>query len=137
MALDALAAMECAYMHECEAPPSYITDSIAALRAVLSEQVTEPAFYGFMDEEECCVHLCFTPHCPGGTSNTLPTAYYTAPPTPTEVPLLTYGQVVDIITSTGYPAEAEEYHAVARATELAVRRNIESKPQTQIHNTRV
>lgn len=45
----------------------------------------KPAFYGFMNEEQCCVDLCFTPWAPGGPNNELPTAYYTAPPQPTHI----------------------------------------------------
>lgn len=41
--------------------------------------VQEPAFHGFMDKENCCVNLCFTPHAPGGPNNELATAYYTTP----------------------------------------------------------
>jgi hypothetical protein len=40
----------------------------------------EPAFYGFLYEEECCVHICYSPSGPGGPNNELPTAYYTSPP---------------------------------------------------------
>ena len=40
----------------------------------------EPAFHGFMDEERCCVNICYTPWAPGGPNNELPTAYYTSPP---------------------------------------------------------
>jgi len=42
--------------------------------------VQEPAFHGFMDEEECCVNICYTPWAPGGPNNELPTAYYATPP---------------------------------------------------------
>jgi hypothetical protein len=42
--------------------------------------VQEPAFHGFMEEEECCVNICYTPWAPGGPNNELPTAYYTTPP---------------------------------------------------------
>ena len=40
----------------------------------------EPAFHGFMDKEQCCVNICYTPWAPGGPNNELPTAYYTTPP---------------------------------------------------------
>ena len=40
----------------------------------------KPAFHGFMDEERCCVNICYTPWAPGGPNNELPTAYYTSPP---------------------------------------------------------
>ena len=43
-------------------------------------QQQEPAFHGFMDEERCCVNICYTPWAPGGPNNELPTAYYTSPP---------------------------------------------------------
>jgi len=49
------------------------------LQFALNAPVQEPAFYGFMDEEECCVNMCFTPHAPGGPNNELATAYYTSP----------------------------------------------------------
>jgi hypothetical protein len=49
------------------------------LQFALNKPVQEPAFYGFMDEEECCVHMCFTPNAPGGPNNELATAYYTSP----------------------------------------------------------
>jgi hypothetical protein len=39
----------------------------------------EPAFYGFMDKNDCCVHICYTPWAAGGPNNELPTAYYTTP----------------------------------------------------------
>jgi hypothetical protein len=48
------------------------------MQQTLTEQ--EPAFYGFMMEEECCVHICYSPAGPGGPNNELPTAYYTSPP---------------------------------------------------------
>lgn len=38
----------------------------------------KPAFYGFMDEENCCVHLCFTPSAPRH-DGVYATAYYTTP----------------------------------------------------------
>lgn len=47
----------------------------------------EPAFYGFMCEEECCVNICYTPSAPGGPNNELPTAYYTSPPAPEWIPV--------------------------------------------------
>lgn len=58
-------------------------DVIAELRAALLEEAAQPAFYGFMDKEQCQVNLCFTPHHPGGPNNVLPTAYYTCPPVST------------------------------------------------------
>jgi hypothetical protein len=42
--------------------------------------VQEPAFHGFMDKENCCVHICYTPWAPRMTDGKLPTAYYTTPP---------------------------------------------------------
>jgi len=53
--------------------------------AVALEQ--EPAFHGFMDEQQCCVNICYTPWAAGGPNNKLPTAYYTAPPKHTWVGL--------------------------------------------------
>jgi len=48
--------------------------------AALAQPTQEPAFYGFMMEEECCVHICYSPAGPGGPNNELSTAYYTSPP---------------------------------------------------------
>jgi len=42
----------------------------------------EPAFHGFMDKNDCCVHICYTPWAAGGPNNELPTAYYTTPQQP-------------------------------------------------------
>jgi hypothetical protein len=42
--------------------------------------VAEPAFHGFMDKENGCVHICYTPWAPRMTDGKLATAYYTTPP---------------------------------------------------------
>ena len=39
----------------------------------------EPAFWGFLDQEECRVDLCFTPSAPR-SDGTYATPYYTHPP---------------------------------------------------------
>lgn len=51
-----------------------------AIEQALAAPVQKPAFYGFMDEENCCVHICYTPWAPRMTDGKLPTAYYTTPP---------------------------------------------------------
>jgi len=60
--------------------------------------------------------------CMADTEKLVP-VYTAAPPAQTPPPRLTYGQVVDVIASTGYSAEAEKYHTVSRAIESAVRRS--------------
>jgi len=45
-----------------------------------------PAFYGFLDEDACCVHLCFSPSTPRH-DGTYATAYYTSPPAAQRKPL--------------------------------------------------
>jgi hypothetical protein len=42
--------------------------------------VQEAAFHGFMDTENCCVHICHTPWAPRMTDGKFATAYYTTPP---------------------------------------------------------
>jgi hypothetical protein len=42
--------------------------------------VQKPAFHGFMDTENCCVHICYTPWAPRMTDGKFATAYYTAQP---------------------------------------------------------
>jgi len=52
--------------------------------------VQEPAFHGFMDKENGCVHICYTPWAPRATDGKLPTAYYTTPlaqPAPVQEPV--------------------------------------------------
>jgi hypothetical protein len=53
---------------------------VATPTAAQPSPVQEPAFHGFMDKENCCVHICYTPWAPRMTDGTLPTAYYTTPP---------------------------------------------------------
>jgi len=54
--------------------------TIDKLEQALAAPMQEPAFHGFMDKEQCCVNICYTPWAPGGPNNELPTAYYTTPP---------------------------------------------------------
>lgn len=59
-----------------------LRDVVDAALEALAIQVwgsEQPAFHGFMDEESCCVHLCFTPHAPRLTDGKFATAYYTVP----------------------------------------------------------
>jgi hypothetical protein len=57
-----------------------VQPAITAIKAALAQPEQEPAFYGFLCEEECCVYICYSPCGPGGPNNELPTAYYTSPP---------------------------------------------------------
>jgi hypothetical protein len=45
----------------------------------VKQEQSEPAFYGFMDKNDCRVNICYTPWAAGGPNNELPTAYYTTP----------------------------------------------------------
>lgn len=51
-----------------------------AIKQALAAPVQEPAFHGFMDTENCCVHICYTPWAPRMTDGKFATAYYTTPP---------------------------------------------------------
>lgn len=70
----------------------------------------EPAFYGFMLEEECCVNICYSPCGPGGPNNELPTAYYTSPPKrQPEQDILDYVKgIYDFLESTSPTGFAQE-----------------------------
>jgi len=52
-------------------------DAITAIKQARSAPAQKPAFYGFMDKENCCVHICYTPWAPRMTDGKLPTAFYT------------------------------------------------------------
>lgn len=54
--------------------------AITAIKQALAAPVQEPAFHGFMDTENCCVHICYTPWAPRMTDGKFATAYYTAQP---------------------------------------------------------
>jgi hypothetical protein len=57
-----------------------VVEGVIALESALAKQEQgEPAFHGFMDKNDCCVHICYTPWAAGGPNNELPTAYYTTP----------------------------------------------------------
>ena len=53
---------------------------VVAREALATAPVQEPAFHGFMDKENCCVHICYTPWAPRMTDGKFATAYYTTPP---------------------------------------------------------
>lgn len=78
--------------------------------AELAQPEQEPAFYGFMLEEECCVNICYSPCGPGGPNNELPTAYYTSPP---QRQPLTDDEIVNLRN------EHRHWYAFARAIEAA------------------
>jgi hypothetical protein len=67
--------------------------------------VQQPAFHGFMDTENCCVHICYTPWAPRMTDGKFATAYYTtptaAPVQPVDIATLVEGMEVSIDVSTG------------------------------------
>jgi hypothetical protein len=53
--------------------------AITALHATLEQSEQEPAFWGFINENECRVDMCFSPSTPR-TDGTYATAYYTHHP---------------------------------------------------------
>jgi hypothetical protein len=57
-----------------------VDKAITAIKQARSAPVQEPAFHGFMDKENCCVHICYTPWAPRMTDGKFATAYYTTPP---------------------------------------------------------
>ena len=59
--------------HEC----FQLDKAITAIKQARSAPAQKPAFYGFMDKENCCVHICYTPWAPRMTDGKLPTAFYT------------------------------------------------------------
>jgi hypothetical protein len=84
----------------------------------------EPAFYGFMCEEECCVNICYTPSAPGGPNNELPTAYYTSPPAQRTWVDLTDGEVADCIKFPGrnlFARDGTTSQQIARAIEAKLK----------------
>lgn len=53
--------------------------AITAIREALARPAQEPAFWGFMNENECRVDMCLSPSSPRA-DGTYATAYYTQPP---------------------------------------------------------
>ena len=80
----------------------YPTELRTAIKEALAQPVQEPAFHGFMDKENCCVHICYTPWAPRMTDGKLPTAYYTTPPAAQPAPDYAWPTIADYEKEVGF-----------------------------------